>query len=125
MMSTPQTFAFHVGKDIMVNGVNIFKHVSQSVVQWGAHQYEPFGEEVGAALALLFIGQPSVAGSLLTSKDVIRNDWDFYEAINGIEPKDYGNRFMHIHEEPIMNTEDSLKFMFSMSNYDHIEGIKL
>jgi len=65
MLHSPRAFAFHVGADIMVNGVNIFKHIANGTAYWGAHSYEPFGQEMGAALALLFIGKPNVAAPMM------------------------------------------------------------
>lgn len=55
--SNPYSFAYHVGKDLLVNGVDIFKHVYDSVKQYRAGEWEPFGEDLGYAFAKLLIGE--------------------------------------------------------------------
>lgn len=60
IFSNPVTFAYHVGKDIIVNGVQIYKEVDDSIVEFENQQYRQFGDDVGTALALLIIGdEPS------------------------------------------------------------------
>ena len=56
VFSSPQTFAWHVAKDLFVNGVNIYKEVTDSVTQWKSKNYEDFGKDVGKALAQLLVG---------------------------------------------------------------------
>ena len=56
IFSNPATFAFHVGKDIIVNGVQIYHEVEDSVVQFHGEHYEAFGEDIGEALAKLLLG---------------------------------------------------------------------
>lgn len=33
-MSTPRTFAFHIGKDLLLNGRNIYKETKAAVADW-------------------------------------------------------------------------------------------
>jgi hypothetical protein len=53
----PKSFAFHVGKDLLVNGVDIYHQISDAVTQYRAGKYESFGEDVGDSLALVLIGK--------------------------------------------------------------------
>lgn len=56
IFASPASFAYHVGKDLIVNGVQIYHDVSDSVTQFDAKSYEPFGEDIGDALAKLILG---------------------------------------------------------------------
>lgn len=58
IFSSPASFAFHTGKDIIVNGVQIYDDIAGAVKQWKSQNYLAFGEEVGDALALLILGAP-------------------------------------------------------------------
>lgn len=58
IFSSPASFAYHTGKDIVVNGVQIFDDIEGALTQYKAQKYEAFGEEVGDALALLILGAP-------------------------------------------------------------------
>eukprot|EP00429_Kryptoperidinium_foliaceum_P063443 CAMPEP_0176057478 /NCGR_PEP_ID=MMETSP0120_2-20121206/28628_1 /TAXON_ID=160619 /ORGANISM="Kryptoperidinium foliaceum, Strain CCMP 1326" /LENGTH=489 /DNA_ID=CAMNT_0017390989 /DNA_START=79 /DNA_END=1548 /DNA_ORIENTATION=+ len=53
---SPAEFAFHVGKDLLVNHHNIYGEVQAAVVAWHAHKFEGFGIQVGEALRQLTLG---------------------------------------------------------------------
>lgn len=53
---SPLSFAYHVGKDILVNGVQIYGDINDAITQYNNKAYEPFGEDVGKALALTLLG---------------------------------------------------------------------
>ena len=52
----PRTFIAHVGKDISINGVDIFKHIKTGVAEFQQAQYYNFGKDMGDALAETLIG---------------------------------------------------------------------
>lgn len=54
--SNPFSFAYHVGKDLVVNGRNIYADIDSAITDWEAANYLSFGENVGRALALTLIG---------------------------------------------------------------------
>lgn len=54
--TSPRAFAFHIGKDILVNGVDIYNDIEGAVSNWEKESYEPFGEDVGDALAKIIVG---------------------------------------------------------------------
>lgn len=54
--SKPVSFAFHVAKDLVVNGHDIFAEISQAVADYKAGEFEDFGEQVGMALHKLIVG---------------------------------------------------------------------
>jgi len=54
--SNPWSFTYHVGKDLIVNGVRIFKDTEASVTNYEAGKFEAMGENIGDALAELLLG---------------------------------------------------------------------
>jgi len=56
VFTNPWSFVYHVGHDLVVNGVTIFKEVEDSVTEYKAANYGAFGEDIGEALAKLLIG---------------------------------------------------------------------
>merc|ERR1719274_136039 len=52
----PKEFAFHVGKDLIVNHADIFHEVSASIDDYRAQKWEDFGKDTGAALSKLLVG---------------------------------------------------------------------
>merc|ERR1712066_1107256 len=55
-MASPTSFAFHVGKDLIVNGADIFHEIYASVSDFKAQKWEDFGVDIGTALHKLIIG---------------------------------------------------------------------
>lgn len=54
--SNPWSFAYHVGKDLIVNGVTIFHDTESSITNYEAGKFEAMGENIGDALAKLLVG---------------------------------------------------------------------
>ena len=48
--------AVEVGKNVVVNGVDIYRELSAAYTNYLGAEYEAFGNDVGVALALVFIG---------------------------------------------------------------------
>jgi putative cell wall-binding protein len=61
----PSTFIAHVGKDLIVNGKDIFAEIEDSVKQFKSAQYEKFGEDIGMALAKVIVGAEEPADYFL------------------------------------------------------------
>ena len=57
---SPLSFAFHVGKDLLVNGTDIYHDIEGAVTAYQGGDYETFGSDVGDALHAVFIGDSSV-----------------------------------------------------------------
>lgn len=53
----PKAFAYHVGHDLVVNGVDIFKNVNESVGHIKSKEYHDGGYSMGQALNLLVVGK--------------------------------------------------------------------
>merc|ERR1719428_2349723 len=52
----PKEFAFHVGKDLVVNHAEIFQQVSAAINDYHGQKWEDFGKSVGAALSEILVG---------------------------------------------------------------------
>jgi hypothetical protein len=55
-MKSPSTFAVHIGHDLLVNGVDIYKEVKDAVTQYRGKHWSAFGEDLGKALSKLLVG---------------------------------------------------------------------
>ena len=53
----PWSFAYHLAKDLVVNGVQIYHQIDDSIKAYDAGEMESFGEHVGEALALVLVGE--------------------------------------------------------------------
>ena len=57
VFSSPTSFAYHVGKDLTVNGKDIFSEVKAAVADYEGAKWEAFGEQVGMAAAKTILGE--------------------------------------------------------------------
>lgn len=55
---SPSSFAWHVAKDLIVNGVQIYEDVEAAVAAYDSQSWESFGYDAGHALAEVFVGLP-------------------------------------------------------------------
>lgn len=67
----PEDLAVEVGKNIVVNGVDIYRELSAAYTNYLGAQYEDFGRDIGVSLALVFIGSNSDANVDPKSKTVM------------------------------------------------------
>lgn len=49
-------FAWHVGKSLLVNGVDIYNDINSGITDFKASNWEKFGEDIGDASAKVFLG---------------------------------------------------------------------
>merc|ERR1719253_1114692 len=55
-MSSPSSFAYHVGKDIIVNHEDIYHEIVTAISDYHAQKWLDFGVQVGTALHKIIIG---------------------------------------------------------------------
>merc|ERR1712195_321921 len=60
VFSSPTSFAYHVGKDLMVNGKDIFGEIESAVTDYESANWEDFGYQVGEAAAKTILGEEPV-----------------------------------------------------------------
>ena len=61
IFSSPESFAYHVGKDHLVNGVDILHEIEAAVTDYESKNWSAFGENVGEATAKVILGAESQA----------------------------------------------------------------
>ena len=52
----PKSLAINAGKNLVLNGVEIYHEMSAAYTNYKVGEYEGFGRDIGVALALTFIG---------------------------------------------------------------------
>jgi len=57
--SNPKAFIYHVGQDLVVNGVDIFKQMNDSIAHVRAKEWHDAGFSLGTALSELIVGMES------------------------------------------------------------------
>lgn len=57
IFASPTSFAYHVGKDLIVNGMDIYHEIDDSIDQYKAGQWFEFGKDIGEASAKLILGE--------------------------------------------------------------------
>ena len=55
--TSPASFAYHIGKDLLINGVDIYHEIQAAVADWKSQSYRDCGVQVGTALNQLLVGQ--------------------------------------------------------------------
>ena len=58
--SNPTSFAYHVGKDLIVNGKNIYSEINTSITDYQQEKWGEFGYQVGEAAAQVILGEAPV-----------------------------------------------------------------
>ena len=56
--SSPWSLVYHIGKNLVVNGVDILKNIEQAITFYKDGKYYEFGETVGKALAEVVLKCP-------------------------------------------------------------------
>jgi len=59
VFDSPTSFAYHVGKDLLVNGVQIYGEINTAVTDYKAGQWNDFGYQIGEAAAKTILGEES------------------------------------------------------------------
>lgn len=53
---SPSSFAWHVGKDLLVNGVDIYHDIDNGIKDYESSSWNSFGKDIGNAAAKLLLG---------------------------------------------------------------------
>jgi len=56
-LSSPKSFAYHVGKDLLINGKDIFGEIATGIQDYDDRKWEAFGEQIGMAAAKTILGE--------------------------------------------------------------------
>jgi hypothetical protein len=58
---SPLSFAYHVGKDLLVDGTDIYAQITAGIAAYDKEQYHTFGYDMGKALSLVLVGEADEA----------------------------------------------------------------
>eukprot|EP00966_Prymnesium_polylepis_P324137 7380228-Prymnesium_polylepis.2 len=67
----PLSFAFHVGKELLVNGKDIYTEIKTAIADWKAQSYRAAGVQIGEALGKLLA--PSTSASSVKAAFVVNS----------------------------------------------------
>jgi hypothetical protein len=79
--TNPSSMVFHIGKDMVVNGVQIFEDIAQAVYHFKSKNYYKFGQDCGMAIAAVFLGQENVRSPIQDTTLVLEDIARFAEGI--------------------------------------------
>jgi len=79
IFDSPASFAYHVGKDLIVNGAEIYGEVNGAISDYHAGNWYNFGIELGEASAHTFLGDSKykmaqIAGGMMEPFGVVKFD---------------------------------------------------
>lgn len=57
---SPATFAYHAGKDLLINGKNVYSEIEAAKREYDARNYYNFGVEIGKASAQILLGHDTM-----------------------------------------------------------------
>lgn len=92
---SPESFFYHLEKDLVLNGVSIYKDMNRAVDAYDHHEWFIFGSNIGNALALVIMGKETtlnnedaaayeiLLGYAQSSTKVRINPEEIYEKIQG------------------------------------------
>ena len=67
--SSPQAFAWHIGKDLLVNGVDIYHDIDNGIKDYNSQSWKSFGQDIGNASAKILLGSAQLELELNDDED--------------------------------------------------------
>lgn len=64
IFDSPKSFAFHVGKDLIINGKSIFLEITDAISAYEQKDFKKFGVDVGTAAAKTILGEEAPVATL-------------------------------------------------------------
>ncbi|CDW75594.1 UNKNOWN [Stylonychia lemnae] len=94
VFSNPFSLIYHVGKNLVINGIDIFEKIAKALIAYGEADYFSFGTYVGEAMAEVFLKAPT------PKKQTDRQAYEFldgfYSALNANSPLDQQQLYNNI-----------------------------
>ena len=69
IFKSPASFAFHVGKDLLVNGKDIYADIESALTEYKGSDWYHFGYHCGNAAAKTFLGAEEMKAATLNACD--------------------------------------------------------
>lgn len=103
---SPWSFVYHVAKDLLVNGVQIYDHIEAAIQAYQAQQWETFGYNCGYALALVLIGGQKQLEWQMKDYEAFRNltNDQFVERYLGLNLFHITNELPRVDYRPLLGT---------------------
>lgn len=92
---SPISFVFHVGKNLVVNGVEIYHEIDGAITSYHSSQWETMGEDIGEALSNIFL--KSQQGSSWEKTE--------YKMFEGLKTEEINAKFMGLQLEDLSKTK--------------------
>lgn len=70
-MKNPKAFVFHIGKDLVVNGKDIYHHIEAMIKDFTDKSYKNFGIELGIILEEILIGNKAMVSKGLQNEIIV------------------------------------------------------
>jgi len=64
IFASPKAFAYHVGKDLLINGKDIFGEVGDAISAYKKQDWSKFGVDIGKAAAKTILGEEAPVATL-------------------------------------------------------------
>jgi hypothetical protein len=109
IFSSPKAFAYHVGKDLLINGKDIFSEIGDAISAYKKQDWKKFGVDVGTAAAKTILGEEAPVATL-GSDDKMK----LAQIEQGIL-KAYGGKFDLLALLECIGDEDKSLLMFDMA----------
>lgn len=71
VFSSPWSLVYHIGKNLIVNGVDILKNIELALSEYKAKNYYAFGQAIGKALAEVVLKSP-------LGEERVKDKYDLY-----------------------------------------------
>jgi hypothetical protein len=74
VFTSPISLVYHVGKNLIVNGKDIYNDIDDAITQYKALSYKNFGEDIGEALASVFLQTEKINNIKVESTALVLKD---------------------------------------------------
>jgi hypothetical protein len=71
IFESPTSFAYHVGKDLLLNGRDIYHEISTAIADYKVQKWEDFGVNIGEAAAKTILGEEQRLKDATMLEDIV------------------------------------------------------
>lgn len=117
IFENPTTFAYHVGKDLLINGVQIYGEVNTAISDYEKAQWGDFGYNIGEAAAKTLIGE--ISQNQIAAQDMKMKDAQIMQGVLSA----FGGKFDLYALLMCIYEEDQAALMFDVAVQSFEEAI--
>jgi hypothetical protein len=82
IFSSPSSFAYHVGKDLIINGKDIYREIRTAITDYKNGAWSDFGYQIGEASAKLILGETNELATLEKKAQMVQFLKGFFDNYN-------------------------------------------